>query len=281
MHVATLKATQAAEGVPVVFTQLGSATRASRDRAETLAISPGGGLLACQGADKVLEIFALRTEEEVVKRLARRSKRVREKAKAKAKGASGDGEREGEGEGQDGASSDEVVKRLDDECQSIGTIRFGAKLRGFAFAPPAGSAKVGPTHRDCKLAVSLSNNAVETHAIKASNKAMESEQLLSIERAGHRTPCRAVAISHDDSLIISTSNSGAKVWDRDTQKCVRTLKAGYGLCTAFVPGNRHAIVGTRSGELQLFDLGSGEMIEELEDAHESAIWSLVRCASSN
>ena len=78
---------------------------------------------------------------------------------------------------------------------------------------------------------------------------------------------RAYPTGHDDALIISTSNSGAKIWDRATQKCVRTLKAGYGLCTAFVPGNRHAIIGTRSGALQLFDLGSGDMIEEIEDAY--------------
>jgi len=167
-----------------------------------------------------------------------------------------------------------VARKLDDECQAIGTIRFPAKLRGFAFAPAEAGAEVGRTIRECKLAVSLSNNVLETHKVSATKKSMESTPLLSIQRGGHRTPCRAVAISHDDALIISTSNSGAKIWDRATQKCVRTLKAGYGLCTAFVPGNRHAIVGTRSGEIQLFDLGSGDMIEEIEDAHESAIWSL-------
>jgi U3 small nucleolar RNA-associated protein 12 len=56
----TSEATQSAEGVRVVFTNLGSVQRASRDRAETLAISPGGGLLGCQGADKVLELFVRR-----------------------------------------------------------------------------------------------------------------------------------------------------------------------------------------------------------------------------
>lgn len=32
---------------------------------------------------------------------------------------------------------------------------------------------------------------------------------------------------------------------RQTGKCIRTMEAGYGLCTAFVPGNRHVLVGTR------------------------------------
>lgn len=54
----------------------------------------------------------------------------------------------------------------------------------------------------------------------------------------------------------TTSNKGAKIWDRGTKQCIRSLEAGYGLCVMFVPGNRHVIVGTRSGELQLFDVVS-------------------------
>ena len=184
--------TQAAEGVAVTFTLLGSIPRASRDRAETLAISPGGGLLGCQGADKCFEMFALRTEDEVIKRLARRSKRAREKAAKKT--AEGGGSGEG-GSGDEAAAAPEVSKKLEDECQSIGTIRFPAKLRGFAFAPADGSTEVGQTLRECKLAVSLSNNVLETHSVSATKKSMESTPLLSIQRGGHRTPCRAVALS--------------------------------------------------------------------------------------
>lgn len=49
---------------------------------------------------------------------------------------------------------------------------------------------------------------------------------------------------------------------------VRTLECGFGLCVGFGPGNRHAIVGTKTGALQLFDLANGDMIEEVTHAHE-------------
>lgn len=45
------------------------------------------------------------------------------------------------------------------------------------------------------------------------------------------------------------------------------------MCAIFVPGNRHVILGTKKGHLEIYDLSSGECIEVIQ-AHQSAIWSL-------
>lgn len=102
--------------------------------------------------------------------------------------------------------------------------------------------------------------------------------------------------------MLTTSNSTAKLWNwyevvrectiffsvprrasnkadflsplRRTGRCLRTLEAGYGLSACFVPGNRHALIGTRDGHLRLFDIGSGEMLDDVQ-AHEGAIWSIA------
>ena len=52
------------------------------------------------------------------------------------------------------------------------------------------------------------------------------------------------------------------------------MACGYGLCSTFVPGDRHVVLGTKKGTLQVFDLGSGEMTEEVE-AHSGEVWSLA------
>ena len=211
----------------------------------------------------------MRTEEEIGKRLARRGKRLREKRAKKSQKKAGDEDDEDEDEA--GAAELEVARKLDDEISLIGTIRCTAKVRSFAFSPDEAGTQ---TARNYKVVLTPSNNTVEAYTIKATKKEIESESITSLHLSGHRAPIRAITLSHDDTLILTTSNAGAKVWDRETQKCIRTLDSGYGLCAAFVPGNRHVVIGTRHGELQLFDLGSGDMIEEIEDAHESAIWSL-------
>lgn len=112
----------------------------------------------------------------------------------------------------------------------------------------------------------------------------------------------AIALSYDETVVLTTSNSTAKLWNwyvvvrectigfsvprrapnkadslsllRRTGRCLRTLEAGYGLSACFVPGNRHALIGTRDGHLRLFDIGSGEMLDDVQ-AHEGAIWSIA------
>lgn len=66
----------------------------------------------------------------------------------------------------------------------------------------------------------------------------------------------------------------AKLWNARSMACVRTIECGVALCCGFGPGNRHAIVGCKSGSIQIFDLASGDCVEEIAGAHEVRV-SLV------
>jgi U3 small nucleolar RNA-associated protein 12 len=39
-------------------------------------------------------------------------------------------------------------------------------------------------------------------------------------------------------------------------------------------GNRHAVIGTKEGTLDLIDVGSGELVTSVE-AHKGAIWAVT------
>lgn len=43
-----------------------------------------------------------------------------------------------------------------------------------------------------------------------------------------------------------------------------------GLCAMFAPGNRHAIVGTKDGAIQILDIAASAVVETLK-AHEGAV----------
>lgn len=66
----------------------------------------------------------------------------------------------------------------------------------------------------------------------------------------------------------------AQVWNPSTGACLSTMDSGYGLCSIFAPGNRHAVLGTKEGTLEIFDLGASEKIH-VEAAHEGAVWSIA------
>lgn len=95
-----------------------------------------------------------------------------------------------------------------------------------------------------------------------------------LEAPGHRSDIRTVALASDDSMLLSGSNNEVKIWNPRSGACLRTIEAGYGLCALFAPGNRHAVVGTKSGSLDLLDVAASSMVQSVP-AHAGAVWSLA------
>ncbi|KAG0291825.1 hypothetical protein BGZ98_002857 [Dissophora globulifera] len=254
-------------GLTKAITFYGSIPRQSKERVTTLVFHASQQFLGCQASDKSIELFRIRSIDEIKKKMSRRKKRQREKQQALLK--KGDTE---------GAAAEEPVSETieaTDEITPWHVIRSTAKFRSFDFAPVKDVEKVGHV----QLVASLNNNTAEVwtvpHPAAAKNEevADEPNKAFTLEIAGHRSDIRTVALSSDDELLCSASNNSLKIWNVKTTSCIRTMDCGYALCCAFLPGNRHVIVGTKAGHLELFDLGSSSMIESIE-AHEGAIWSL-------
>lgn len=124
----------------------------------------------------------------------------------------------------------------------------------------------------------------------------------SIALPGHRSGVRVTSLASDDSLLLSAAGAQLKLWNMATRNCIRTLDlvepsdadraasaastatAGVDaedddgsdmvLCALFVPGNRHVLVGTKRGFIDLYELASGQLLHR-EVAHGGKpIWSL-------
>jgi U3 small nucleolar RNA-associated protein 12 len=74
-------------------------------------------------------------------------------------------------------------------------------------------------------------------------------------------------------MLASASSGSLKIWNVKTGTCLRTLECGYALCCAFLPGDRIVVVGTKAGELELFDIASSTLLESVP-AHEGAVMAL-------
>ena len=71
-----------------MITPLSSLPLSSNHRVSGITFHPSKPYLAVQSHDRAVEIFRIRTEEEVLKKQARRKKREREKAKSQEKDTS-------------------------------------------------------------------------------------------------------------------------------------------------------------------------------------------------
>jgi len=50
---------------------------------------------------------------------------------------------------------------------------------------------------------------------------------------------------------MTTSKDELKVWNVSTCNPIRTIATGYGLCGIFAPGDRHVVIGTKDGHVEV------------------------------
>ncbi|KAF4029940.1 Dip2/Utp12 Family [Phytophthora infestans] len=254
---------------------LGSIYRQSNDRAARVAYNPKGDLVGIQSAGKTVEIYRVRSADEIKKKRQRREKRQREKAKKKQQQVdeAGKNQKIVIPKTQDADEEDAADNSATDELELLCVVRSSHRVKSFSFSPDV--AKDGTT----SLMLGLQNNSIETYTLSPSAAALEDRYGKShaLTLSGHRSDVRQVAISSDDQLILSLSGASVKIWNARSLQCIRTLSDGLSLALSavFAPGNMHVVVGTKLGQLLLLDLNSGECIWKDEEAHNgSAVWSI-------
>ncbi|KAF8773167.1 WD repeat-containing protein 3 [Argiope bruennichi] len=89
----------------------------------------------------------------------------------------------------------------------------------------------------------------------------------SISIPGHRSFVRTLSCCSNGSSILSASDESVKIWRRglnDEQKCTTTMPCEVSLCSVFLPGNKHCIVGTKNGLLNICDVDKRELVNSIE-----------------
>ncbi|KAI6249958.1 hypothetical protein HI914_01569 [Erysiphe necator] len=226
---------------------------------------------AVHGNEKSVELWRIRSEEEIKKSLARRRRRKREKK-------NDNNEKEISEISLNQNIPDEDFKDLSsvdvtEFFLSYLNMRTSGKVRSVDWVKNKAS-------KAMQILVATTNNQLEVYNImtkdklgKKTNEIPDYSRSLSVELPGHRADIRALSLSSDDRMVASASNGELKVWNVRTRNCIRTFECGYALCCSFLPGDKILVVGTKTGDLELFDVASAAMLDRIK-AHESAIWAL-------
>jgi U3 small nucleolar RNA-associated protein 12 len=237
--------------------------RQGRDRTIAVVFHPRADYFAVHGSEKAVEIWRIRSDSEVQKSLARKRRRKREKAAAVT---NGDAIAE--------VDTDETVPAtIADVFVPYTIMRTGGKVRAIDWINVR-------SYKSLQLLASCTNNELDVYEMpifdttsKSKEDKTEYTKTFSVELPGHRTDVRSLALSSDDKMLASASSGSLKVWNVKTGTCLRTLECGYALCCAFLPGDRIVVVGTKSGELELFDIASSILLESVP-AHKGAVMTL-------
>lgn len=236
--------------------------RHSNERVVGVIFHENGEYIATHGSEKAIEVFRMRSGEEIQRGLARKRRRRREKAAAA--GTTVDEEDDVQ----------EATADVNDVFVPYVIVRTGGKVRSVAWTSNKASKSIN-------LLASTTNNQLELYAITSKDKTKKSENVqapeynrsLAVDIPGHRSDVRALSLSSDDRMLASASAGLLKVWNVRTQSCLRTLECGQALCCAFLPGDKIVLLGTKAGELEMYDIATSSLIDKFQ-AHEGAVWTL-------
>ncbi|KAE8220668.1 hypothetical protein CF319_g5839 [Tilletia indica] len=284
----------------IEFSPLPSAARRSADEeeegAEATIHEPH--YLAISSSDRSVQIFRIRTPEEIQKKLIRRKRRIKEKGKkgGKKRRAEDDEDQDDEdGDGDGDADGTTWVDRVESHTIVRPSPTSGGKLRSFSLALAATSSSASSSARALlsskpalNVLLGLNTNALETWtvpapalskseraavllkdaaaaAVGAGTAAIEPTLSTSLDLPGHRSDVRALALSPDNTLLASADSSGIlKIWNVKSGRCIRTFTGvGYALCLIWLEGGRHLVLGCKDGSLRTFDVPAALMVQHL------------------
>lgn len=251
---------------------------------------------------KHVDVYLIRSLQESLQKKQRRLRRRREKASKASNEVIEDrrgikGQKRGilddpESDGDDiDKAEDEIAKfdnsvdpnivKASDEFEYFGTVRASHKVKGFIFVPYKESGS------SVRIVCSLATNSLEVHSLTRKKESdgekritVASSKISTMSMGGHPTGIRALELSSDDTLACTVSKNTMKIWNVQKRTCMQSLNPSvnstscYGLCTSFLPGNTHMILGTREGHLLLLDITAGDIVYVEESAHDGAIWSI-------
>jgi U3 small nucleolar RNA-associated protein 12 len=244
--------------------------RQSKERSNGVIWHPTADYFVVYGSQKSIEIWRVRSEEEVQKMLQRKRRRRREKQKSTLENGHDDDDHVMTNAHDD---EDSVEASITDYFTQHTIVRTNGKVSSVDWIS-------GKATKNIQILVSGSNNALEVYNIpvKAGGKSIEEEvteysRTHMIDVPGHRTDVRGLSLSSDDRMLATASSGLLKIWNVRTGACLRTLECGYALCCTFLPGDKIVLVGTKSGDLELYDIASSTLIQSF-NAHDGSIWAL-------
>lgn len=238
----------------ISITKLGSILRKSTSRVQSLTMDTTGRIMVCHGNENVIEAYKLRTEDEIKEALMRRLKKERKRIKR------------AHPEKTDADLEDlDIEITLTDEIECLEPFRALSKVK-YCNA-------VAKDDR-CKIVALTMGNAIELFA-KDKTSAFESTSAITLE--GHRTDVRTLCFSSDNLFVLSASADAVKVWSRGSRRCIATINdnCGYALCSLFTPGDKGILVGTKEGDVHIYDVGAAQRLETIRASDDGqAIWSM-------
>lgn len=235
-----------------------------------MSLSQDGDLITITSADGNLQIFRKNDDVQIYKKLLRHAKRevkkkrthdemeAQDEAKVEVANKSAIQQQVVNGEFDPKYMFSGICSMLVAESKVRSSILIKHKKTGF------------------RLITALHNNDIHVFSVKPSDekaKTYDAKKIFNLGSNNHRGALRAVGMSDNDTVFVTSSMDSVKVWNFEDRKCVKNIDLKNVVSILLLPPNKHVLLGTKTGDLHLYAIASNECIQTIA-AHKAEIWGL-------
>lgn len=245
------------------------------NRVQDIIVDQEKSLMICHSTDKNIELYAIRNKEEALTYAKKQAKKALRKQAKRKLAEDGDGEPDAPMDEKAKVSTvtlDALAPQSLVDCEfnrKLGCHRLSDRVKALAITTVASKNGV----RRFRLSVMSSGNKIESYLVEPGAEKPEDSlrALTDIDGISHRTDVRSIAISQDNTLIMTSSAECVKIWRLDSRSCTATIETDYSTCCAFAEAenltnifeNRFGLIGTKQGSVQIIDIGAAEVVQTI------------------
>ncbi|ESN98784.1 hypothetical protein HELRODRAFT_66838 [Helobdella robusta] len=238
----------------IVLVKLGEIKRVGKGRLVSMCVY-ADMYFGCHGTYSEVELFKICTDEEREKHRKKREKKRRLKLQSHDPSVS------------DAQPPDDGSFDFDTLYKRVGYYKLQNPIRTFQFFEINGTnAKIMVMYRNnsfAKFDLDISTSSkVGAASTSTADQIPSSHCLIGY---GHYKEPRCLAFSSDNFSFLSASVDAIKVWNRSSLQCFRTIPCSDVTCCMFALEDRQAIVGKKTGELEMYEISSNQLVEQTRE----------------
>lgn len=257
--------------LPVFIKERGRFTREYFAKVDQIQYDKQNSLLFLLADRKHLEVLKFRNKKDVNQKYKRKQKRAKE------------GEKEVE------ISKDQFTTDIKNWVEPVQRTKLAAKIDQILLVEKKVVKKILKYDEDGEENMSsvtydkisggiyyfASDNSYSLHQYIEKEKDYKIELAKSFSKISHQNVIRSVALSSDDCMTLSCSSESVKLWSNENSfTSIKNFDIEGVMSCKFLPGDRYVVLGTKTGNLILVDIQTGDQVCVIEKAHNDTIWCI-------
>ena len=249
-----MKITKADNTLPIHYEERGRLVRNNYNNIISTDTASDIGLVFILNDNKMIEVIKMKSKQDVSNKFKRKKKRTADTVNNDIV--------------ESIENKDEYMNDVSNWFECVKNIRLKTKADSIRYIRKY-------KNIDHLLCIMYSNNTYDIKIIEVGEDDITMKDYVSYDNMGHQTVVRSLSFNRDDTMLISTSMDVVKVWSSLINfNPIKTIQISDIISSTFLPLKSYACLCSRTGNIYLLNVDTGDVEFEYIKCHDDTIWNV-------